>query len=327
MSISEKAKAFDPKRKARKAIDDAIKVLTQFRKRFPFHTNPSKIDELKPEDVYSPRVSKDYFFYWLEYNLKPLGKMAVGSTIAHRHARQHLDDFKELLHSVVDQNLSLAEKVDLNWWKIKGIGGERIVAKKIISVYHDDVLPIFKTSHLKHFHDALVGRGTLPRNFERLSLGEKYQTLMEGLLKEKNRNDIVAHWDGPYFVKFLYDAYPTKGEKIEQPPVSLDAVRVHGLNDFPRSEQEVLFLFSKLHSELGYPTVVKIQIEFPDIQALDERGDTIRIELEYRASHFEDHKHPPEKCEVVICWENDMGEAWPEHWPEIISLREYLAES
>ncbi len=317
---------FDEDGSIREKVDEGLEVLEEFRQRFPFHRDSQAIENLTGEDVYDPRVSKDYFFYWLEYKLKPLGRMAVGSTLGYRSARDHIEVFKELLKSAVTPNLGLAEKVDLEWEELRGFGNEKIIAKKIISVYDGDVLPVWKTSHLKHFYDALVGRGTLPRDFDRRSLGQKYEVLMDGLRGVKRGSDVTSGWHSAYFVKFLYAFYYEQEITVEQPPVSIEAVRNIGLNNYPLTEMDVVFMFSKLHEELGFPYIVKMQTEYPDIQALDEHNDMIRIEAEYRASHFIQHGHQPEGCDVVVCWESDIGDDWPDHWPQIISLREYLSE-
>lgn len=326
MTFEENAMRFDPNHEIRNEVEEGLEVLDEFHKRFPFRRNPETIYSLTPEDVYNPRVSRDYFFYWLEYKLVSLGRMAVGSTLGYRSAKEHLDTFKDLLKNTVDDNRPLAEKVDLEWEKLRGFGNEKIIAKKIISVYYDEVLPIWTTSHLRHFHDAVMGRGTLPRDFDNRTLGQKYAVLMDGLRSKKRSFDITADWSSAYFVKFLYEYYYGQEEPTEQPVVSLDAIRRLGLNDFPRTELDVVFMFSKLHEELGFPFIVKMQTEYPDIQVLDERNNTVRIEAEFRSSHFIDHNHPPEGCDVVVCWESDVGDDWPDHWPQIISLREYLSE-
>jgi len=52
-----------------------------------------------------------------------------------------------------------------------------------------------------------------------------------------------------------------------------------------------------------------------------------RIEIEKFASDFKRHGHPPEECDFIICWENDLTETEiPEEFPQIISLKDYILE-
>jgi hypothetical protein len=57
-----------------------------------------------------------------------------------------------------------------------------------------------------------------------------------------------------------------------------------------------------------------------DVKAIDEDGESISIELEYRASDFIAHSHPPEDCDYIVCKENDGGPPLGE-FPRIISLK------
>lgn len=172
MSLSEKAKEFDISGERRREIDDALELLKQFRKKYPFKDDPTSIDRLTPDDLYT-KESKDCFFKWIQFRLGTLGRIAVGSDMVYRNACNQLEDFKDLLHIAVDGEKSLAEKVDAPWKRISGMDGDKHVAKKIISCYDDNVLPIFKTEDLEYFFNLFVGRPKLPSNYDVMSLGEK----------------------------------------------------------------------------------------------------------------------------------------------------------
>ena len=54
---------------------------------------------------------------------------------------------------------------------------------------------------------------------------------------------------------------------------------------------------------------MKIKREFPDAIVIDEFGDVKLIEFELFASNFIAHGHDPDKCDYIICWENDLDES------------------
>lgn len=328
MSLLDKANVFDPQGEIRTEIDDALVLLDAFRKKFPFHINPLSIDELTPDELYNPHTgAPDHFFYWVETKLRSLGGMSPGTATGYKNAKSQIGFFKGLLHQTFSSDMTLGQRVDLPWEEIRGLGTDKNVVKKIIAMYFDDVLPIFQTTHLVHFYVRTVGARMIPPAFDRMTVGEKYQFLTDGIVGKKNENEITAEWSSPYFVRFLYDAYPMTHDAPDQPAVPVSRLHEVGLLDHPTSEQEVLFLFSKLHISLGYPRIVKVQRGFPDVQAIDVNNDTVRIELETLATNFIGHGHDPGGCDVVVCWEDDRGDFWPEHWPKVVSLRECLVNN
>ena len=317
-------KQFDRKLEIREAIDNALAKLDAVLKMYPFHTDPTSIDSLTPEDLFNPKNKPNYFFYWVEHGLKDLGSIGVGSTAPWRNACKNIIIFKQILHELFRPGLSIAERVDLPWDKIKMFGADRQIAKKIISMYFDDVIPIFNTDHLVNIHRKLIGSDLLPQGFRKMSVGEKYQYLMEDIMRLKQQNEITKIWNNAYFMRFLYTFYPPWIKKVQQTPISEERLRRFGLLQAPDTEQEVVFLFSKLHEKLGFPTIIKIQTKFPDVQALDSKRNVAKIELEISASNFLEHNHPPSGCDYVICWENDLGDQWPHPKVKVLQLRDYL---
>lgn len=320
MSISEKAKEFDLNGEHKREIDNALKLLRQFRQKYPFKDKPESIEKLTADELF--KKGEDYFFRWIEFTLRPLGHIALGSATVYRNACNQLEDFKDLLRIAVDREKSLAEKVDAAWERISGMGGDKHIAKKIISCYNDDVLPIFKTDDLKHFFSILVGRLKLPPNYENMTLGEKYEFFNKQLMNVKENVPETKDWNTAYFTRFLYETYPPPKEKISwglpKPPEPLNKL---GLLFEPRSHDEVMFLFSKMHEKIGFPYITKIHTAYPDVLALDNDRTVKRIEIETFASQFEGHD--PKGCDFIVCWENDL-ETVPEDWPEIIQLKDYL---
>jgi len=318
VSISEKAKEFDLSGEHRRELDNALELLKQFRKKYPFKDDPTSIDRLTPDDLF--KKGEDYFFRWIEFKLRPLGHIALGSAIVYRNACDQLEDFKDLLRIAVDEGKSLAQKVDAPWERISGMGGDKLIAKKIISCYDDNVLPIFKTSDLEYFFNLLIGRQK-PSNYDSMSLGEKYQFLTGALLNIKESLAEIKEWDNAYFMWFLYEMFPPLREKILWgKPAEPEPLNKLGLLFEPQTHEEMMFLFSKMHEKIGFPYITKIQGAYPDVFALDSDRTMKRIEIETLASQF---NHDPKGCDFIVCWENDL-ETVPEDWPEIIQLKDYL---
>lgn len=94
-----------------------------------------------------------------------------------------------------------------------------------------------------------------------------------------------------------------------------------GLRHEPVNEQGVVFLFGMVARELGY-LVEAIQTGFPDCEAKRQvdpgKWQTVRIEFEFESRNFRDHGHPPEACDIIVCWLHN----WPECPPnlEVIEL-------
>jgi hypothetical protein len=67
-------------------------------------------------------------------------------------------------------------KVDAPWEEISGLGLDKHIAKKIIYCFNyenREMLPIFKTAHLRHFVNSIVVKRSFPVNYT--TLGEEYE--------------------------------------------------------------------------------------------------------------------------------------------------------
>ena len=96
----------------------------------------------------------------------------------------------------------------------------------------------------------------------------------------------------------------------------------------PTNEQETVGLFVRLLPLLK-PSwcVLQLQTGFPDATFYDtERRTEIRAEFEYLASHFVQHRHDPQGCHILICWENDLAPAIARRLGlEVVTLRQEQA--
>lgn len=93
-----------------------------------------------------------------------------------------------------------------------------------------------------------------------------------------------------------------------------------GLRHAPINEQGVVYLFGIVSYELGF-IVEAIQAAYPDCEAKrqvgKDRWQRVRIEFEYRSSHFRDHGHSPSGADLIVCWEHN----WPDCPIEVLELR------
>lgn len=71
----------------------------------------------------------------------------------------------------------------------------------------------------------------------------------------------------------------------------------------PTNEQGVIVAFAAQAQGAGWE-FVSIGASFPDA-VLRKNGELWRVEFEFKASNFLDHKHDHRECDLIICWEND----------------------
>ena len=103
-----------------------------------------------------------------------------------------------------------------------------------------------------------------------------------------------------------------------------EPLHCHGMQHTPINEMGVLFLFAAMAGELGY-VVESLTPGFPDCEAKRRVGKTwerVRIELEYQSRNFRDHRHDPDGCDLIVCWEHN----WPKCPVEVLELKSLVAE-
>jgi hypothetical protein len=93
-----------------------------------------------------------------------------------------------------------------------------------------------------------------------------------------------------------------------------ESVRFRGLLRAPANKQGVIYLFGMISYELGY-SIKSVMTEFPDCEAkrcIDTANDKwkrLSLHFEYKSSDFLAHGHDAEKCDLIVCWNHDWGEA------------------
>lgn len=87
-----------------------------------------------------------------------------------------------------------------------------------------------------------------------------------------------------------------------------------GLAYEPVNEMGVMALFCMLSRQLGF-VIESVQAGFPDCEAKMEvepgRWQHFRIEFEYESRNFRDHRHDPEKCDLIVCWRHNWKDCPP----------------
>jgi len=208
-SIIDKAATYE-QNGLNKETTNSVNCLNEFRRKFPFTENPAIIDTLKPDDIFNESSGEvGEFFHYLEYYFKPLGHTVARDTRVYRNIKTQIMDFKNLLKTAVDKKKPLSQKVDAQWGKIKGLGEDKQLAKKIIFCFNYEsgkVLPIFSSSHLKHFLGKIADKPKLTAKY--YTAGEEYESLISELLKVKNSLQATQPWEITYFTRFLYESYP-----------------------------------------------------------------------------------------------------------------------
>lgn len=95
----------------------------------------------------------------------------------------------------------------------------------------------------------------------------------------------------------------------------------------PRTEQEVVCLFGALLDHLEVPLIIdQVRTPFPDCLARNAKSDQpLRIEFELYGSHFIQHRHDANDCDMIVCW-IDNWRQWPANLT-VVELREVVRTS
>lgn len=205
--IISKMKEFDENNEIKEKIEEGYNSLDEFKEKFPFKNNLNSIKSLKPEDFLIEREDGPdklgSFSEFIENKTQSLASLNLYSK-TYKNIIKNLDEFKALLYIAIDNDKSLAEKIDAEWGKISGLGSDKHIAKKIIFCFNDDVIPILNTKDLLSFFKNIYGDDGIPEDFYSFSKGKKYQFLTDQLLKFKNSNNISKDWSNALFSDFYF---------------------------------------------------------------------------------------------------------------------------
>jgi hypothetical protein len=104
-----------------------------------------------------------------------------------------------------------------------------------------------------------------------------------------------------------------------------DLIKFRGLVYGPVNEMGVVALFGKLSEEMGF-IIEEVRAEFPDCVArrkVDRGWERVAIEFEYKSSAFRRHRHDPDACDLIVCWEHD----WETCPVPVLALKPYVGEA
>jgi hypothetical protein len=108
-------------------------------------------------------------------------------------------------------------------------------------------------------------------------------------------------------------------------PVYGAPMPTRGLAYEPVNETGVVLLFGILAWNLGFH-VERVQTDFPDCEAMFEvqpgKWQRVRIEFEYESRNFKIHRHPVDKCDMIVCWRHNWTEC-PRRL-KVVELREVI---
>lgn len=99
--------------------------------------------------------------------------------------------------------------------------------------------------------------------------------------------------------------------RLDNRPTYGNPIDFRGLRHEPVNEQGVVFLFGMAARELGYH-VEAVQTGYPDCEAKRQvdagKWQRVRIEFEFESRNFRDHGHPPDGCDVIVCWRHNWAD-------------------
>jgi len=104
-----------------------------------------------------------------------------------------------------------------------------------------------------------------------------------------------------------------------------EPIDFRGLRFAPVNEQGVVYLFGMISHELGY-LIESVRTEYPDCEGKrcfdkeKNKWEDVRIEFEYKSSHFLEHGHNENECEIIVCWIHD----WEDCPIEVLELRNII---
>jgi len=130
--------------------------------------------------------------------------------------------------------------------------------------------------------------------------------------------------DGKLFADIIEKIFREKDPKTYMNIVKKILEEKFNMRNIPAYEQEVIFIFSKIHKELGFPCIIELRSKFPDCIVTDSSGKEKKIEFEYFSSDF---NHDPKECDYIVCWENNLSKEALQKLPKVISLEEFILEN
>jgi KaiC/GvpD/RAD55 family RecA-like ATPase/TolA-binding protein len=166
--------------------------IRDFLARYPFKEKPELLRTVAPNDLYD-RTADDRFFNWLTERTDSIGETYAYEKAIFPEAVRRFDFLKVLLTVLVSDRKSVSFKIDQNWGVIPGFGGDKLIAKKLLSIYYwERVIPVFRTQDLEQVSSQLgipfrnSALQKYRKDYSLLSVGQKFELLNSGLMDFKS---------------------------------------------------------------------------------------------------------------------------------------------
>jgi len=142
------------------------------------------------------------------------------------------------------------------------------------------MLPIFKTEHLEHFARQLGvdysrdAYSIYSKSYNMLTIGQRCELINNVLIEVLGYKDKdLGIYETLLLARFLYETFPPQKRPSPGKRDGISPLHALGALFKPASEQEIVYLFSVLHRDLGSPYVLKIRTEFPDAIVIDKNRE------------------------------------------------------
>lgn len=160
---------------------------------------------------------------------------------------------------------------------------------------------------------------SVPRKFREFADGKAEWVDVVALLPIENARATLSTTSlpiSPATARIQNSTSNSRYAKLEDRPTYGNPIDFRGLRHEPVNEQGVVFLFGMVARELGYH-VEAVQTGYPDCEAKRQvdagKWQRVRIEFEFESRNFRDHGHPPDGCDVIVCWRHN----WPDCPPHL----------
>jgi len=169
---------------------------------------------------------------------------------------------------------------------------------------------------------------TIPHHFRQFAEGKPEWADVLALLPTEPPRKTTPLSLNPFPIRPPAPSTPgSQHAKLEDRPTYGDPIDFRGLRHEPVNESGVVFLFGMVARELGY-YVEAVQAGYPDCEAKRQtapgKWQRVKIEFEYESRNFRDHGHPPDRCDVIVCWRHN----WPEcpEQLEVVELKDVIQQ-
>ncbi len=170
----------------------------------------------------------------------------------------------------------------------------------------------------------------IPESFRKFATGKAEWADVLALLPVDTRSSLPSVSESGVVSPTTTIASPTSGgglqyTRLGDRPTYGNPIDFRGLRHEPVNEDGVVFLFGMVARELGYLVEV-VQAGFPDCEAKRQVGpgkwQRVRIEFEFESRNFRDHGHPPDGCDLIVCWRHNWDK-YPSHL-EVVELSKII---